>query len=511
MFFVIFSQNNLLKFRVSFSIFCVYFLLVQLSVSAKTENIILEKIESAVENTPGLGSAIQKFGQKETEFYTASDTDVIHIFDFSGKELKKIKAGFYSISPDGKLILSRKSENSFYLFSILGNKISQIEGDGPNFSPNGKCFTTLMGDNINLYDSLGQRLTQVQGRLNSFGIDGQWLAIEQQEKYQTTLIDCASGRKSVKISGLRAKFSSDSQYLVSTLRNLDNSQINFVHNLLGQKISKFSGDFIDFSLDSKRLVASLSLGELSLFDLTGKQLAKFQGIPVMRSALVEKMSLFSPDGKRAITNGLDFETSYLYDSTSGKEIVQLEGIFVGTSPDGQRIITSNIISVLETGTTNLYDSLGQKISTLNGAFAGVSPNSHNLVTYSYKLKEITELPISVTFHIFDISGQELATVPGVYDPLHQEGEKSPTFSSDGKRMVTFTNKGQVFLFDLSGKEIAKFDGIFEGFSKDGKQLLIRSEDTFQLFDAFGKKIFQTEGVYSQFSPDAQRLLIVSRQ
>jgi WD40 repeat protein len=333
-----FSRSQLSSFCNIFKISYIYFLLIQVNANAEPIDVILEKIE----RTPGLGSAIQKIVQKKTEFYTALDTDIIHVFDLSGKEFTKIKSGFYSISPDGKLILSRNSENSFHLFSILGDKISRIQGNSPDFSPNGKCFTTLAGDNINLYSSLGQKLTQVQGRLNSFGLDGQWLAIDQQEKYQTTLIDCASGRKSVKISGLRAKFSLDSQYLVSTLRNLDSSQINFVHNLLGQKISKFPGEFIDFSLDSKRLAVSPSLGELSLLDLSGKQLAQFQGIPVMPSALIKKMSLFSPDGKRAITNGLDFETSYLYDSTSGKEIAQLEGIFVGTSSDGQRIITSNI-------------------------------------------------------------------------------------------------------------------------------------------------------------------------
>jgi WD40 repeat protein len=432
-----FSRSQLSSFCNIFKISCVYFLLIQVNANAEPIDVILEKIE----RTPGLGSAIQKNVRKKTEFYTSLDTDVIHVFDLSGKEFAKIKSGFYSISPDGKLILSRSSKNSFHLFDKLGNKISLIQGDYPDFSPNGKCFITLAGDNVNLYNSLGQKLTQVQGRLNSFSIDGQWLTIDQQEKYQTTLIDCASGKKTVKISGLRAKFNPDNQYLVSTLRNLDNSQINFIYNLIGQKISEFSGEFIDFSLDGKRLVASPSLGEFSLLDLSGKQLAQFQGIPVMRSALIEKMSLFSPDGKRAITNGLDFRTSYLYDAASGKEIAQLEGIFVGTSPDGQRIVTSNIISALETGTTNLYNSLGQKVSTLNGAFAGFSPNSHNLVTCSYKLKEITELPISVTFHIFDVSGKELATVPGVYDPLHRDGEKSPTFSPDGERMVTFTNKG----------------------------------------------------------------------
>jgi hypothetical protein len=121
------------------SIIGIWFL-INSGVNAGTADTPLKKIE----NTPGLEPAIQKLIHKETEWYEALDTDVIHIFDLSGKELTKIKAGFYSISPDGKLILSReRKENSFQLFNILGNKLNRIQGEAPDFSPNGKCFTTL--------------------------------------------------------------------------------------------------------------------------------------------------------------------------------------------------------------------------------------------------------------------------------------------------------------------------------------------------------------------------------
>jgi WD40 repeat protein len=488
------------------SIIGIWFL-INSGVNAGTADTPLKKIE----NTPGLEPAIQKLIHKETEWYEALDTDVIHIFDLSGKELTKIKAGFYSISPDGKLILSReRKENSFQLFNILGNKLNRIQGEAPDFSPNGKCFTTLFKEKIYLYNSSGRNLARIQGSLGTFSPDGQWLTAYQEKQSQTMLTSCLTGRKAATIAGLLPKFSSDGKYIVSTVRNPDRSASSFLYGSSGQKIAEFSGEFIDFNLDKTRLATFVSLGNLALLDISGKQLAQLQGIPSLPGGFTEKLTLFSPDGKRLITKGLDFETSYLYDALSGKEIAQLEGIFAGISPDGGRIATGTFVSMLATGTTQLYNASGQKISTLQGAFAGFSPNGQNLATYSYVLKEISELPISVTFHIFNLSGKELATVPGVYDPLHKDGEKSPTFSADSERIVTFTNTGQVFLFDLSGQAIAKFNGIFEGFSKDGKCLLIRSGDTYQLFNSFGKKIFQTKGVHSQFSPDAQRLLIVSR-
>jgi hypothetical protein len=97
-----------------------------LEVSADTTNKTLKKIEQKLKtigDTPGLESAIQKFVQKKTEWYEALDTDVIHIFDLSGKELTQIKAAFYSVSPDGNLIISKTSkQNSFQLFSTTGKK-----------------------------------------------------------------------------------------------------------------------------------------------------------------------------------------------------------------------------------------------------------------------------------------------------------------------------------------------------------------------------------------------------
>jgi WD40 repeat protein len=485
-----------------------------LEVSADTTNKTLKKIEQklkTISDTPGLEHAIQKFVQKKTEWYEALDTDVIHMFDLSGKELTQIKAAFYSVSPDGNLIISKTSkQNSFQLFSTTGKKIAQIQGDSPDFSPNSKCFTALSGENVDLYNSSGQKLAQIQGSLGTFSPDGQWLTTYQEKQSQTTITNCITGQKSATIAGLQPKFSSDGKYVVSMVKNADRGQTSFLYTFLGQKVAEFPGEFVDFSLDGKRLATFRSLGNLALLDSSGKMLAQLQGIPSLPGGFTEKLTLFSPDGKRVITKGLDFGTSYLYDANSGKEIAQLEGVFSGTSSDGTRIATATLASTLATGTTQLYDQSGQKISILKGSFAGFSPNSRNLATYTYALKEISEVPIPVTFHVFDVLGKELATVPGVYDPLRKDGEKSPTFSSDGQRIVTFTNTGQVFLFDLSGKAIAKFTGIFEGFSKDGKRLLIRSGDTFQLFDTFGNKIFQTEGVYSQFSPDAQRLLIVSR-
>jgi WD40 repeat protein len=470
-----------------------------------------DKVPRKTEDVPGLKPAIQNLIQKETEWYEALDTDIIHIFNLSGKELSAIKSGFYSMSPDGKIILSRQAkENSFQAFNILGQKLNQIQGDAPDFSPNGQCFTTLYKENLYLYNSSGQKLKQIQGSLGNFSPDGQWLTAYQEKQSQTTLTNCTTGQKSIEIPGLLPKFSPDGKYIVSTVKEPNQGQTSILYNVLGQKIAKFPGEFIDFSLDRTRLVILLSSGHLALFDFSGKKLAQLQGLPSLPGGFTGKPTLFSPDGKRVITKGLDFKTSYLYDVISGKEIARLEGIFAGVSPDGNRIATGNFGSVLATGKTQLYDSTGHKILTLEGTFAGFSPSSRHLVTYSYQLSEISKIPISVTFHIFDLSGQELAIVPGVYDPLHKDGEKSPTFSPDGEKIVTFTNTGQVFLFDLSGKEIARFTGIFEGFSKDGKRLLIRSGDTYQLFDSLGKRIFQVEGVYSQFSPDAQRLLIVSR-
>jgi WD40 repeat protein len=487
---------------------------ITLEVNAETADKILKTIEKklkTVGDTPGLESAIQKLGEKKTEWYEALDTDVIHVFDLSGKELTEIKAGFYSLSPDGNLILSTKQkEESFRLFNIKGQQLAQIQGGSPDFSPNGKCFTTLVGEHIYLYNTSGQKLTQIQGSLGIFSPDGQWLTTSQEKPSQTTLTNCITGKKSVAIAGLLPKFSPDGKYIVSTVKNADTGRTSFLYTSLGQKIAKFTGEFVDFSPDSKRIGTFGGLDNLALLDLSGKKLAQLQGIPSIPGGFTENFTLFSPDGKRVITKGLDFETSYLYDAASGKELSQLEGLFTGISPDGSRITTGNFLSVLVTGTTQLYNSLGQKISTLKGAFAGFSPSSRNLATYSYELKEISELPISVTFHIFDALGKELGTVPGVYDPLHKDGEKSPTFSPDGERIVTFTNTGQVLLFDLSGKAIAKFTGIFEGFSKDGKHVLIRSGDTFQLFNMLGKQIFSIEGVYGQFSPDPEKLLIVSR-
>ncbi|MEQ9238828.1 WD40 domain-containing protein [Coleofasciculus sp. E2-BRE-01] len=240
-------------------------------------------------------------------------------------------------------------------------------------------------------------------------------------------------------------------------------------NLSGKQLAKFKGHQgmvkrLTFSPNGQYLATASEDGTAKVWDLSGNLIADFIG----HSNEVRSVC-FSPDSQYLATASAD-STARLWD-LSGKKITEFIGHnewvnSVDFSPNGQYLVTASGDS-----TANLWDLSGKQIAECNGHQGVVT-----CVSFSPQGDSFATASTDQTARLWDLSGKQIATFN-----RHQGGVTCVRFSPQGEFLATASADQTARLWDLSGKQIAAFNGHANwvksiSFSPQGNQLITASSD-----------------------------------
>ena len=214
---------------------------------------------------------------------------------------------------------------------------------------------------------------------------------------------------------------------------------------------------------------------------------------------------------------------------NGKEAVR----FVAFSPDGKKIVTTNIeyiAKIWDADTGKELQKLDAEVGNNEGAYEGQYSSKLTSSAFSPDGKKIVTSSWDTIARIWDVeTGKELQTLKG-----HSAQVRSVNFSPDGKNIVTAAHDGTARIWDAeSGKELQKLvhsraigDTVVPwirasaAFSPDGGKIVthIRNPDNIiRIWDSdTGKKLHDLRGLQNQtgnvvsafFSPDSKRVISV---
>jgi WD40 repeat protein len=206
------------------------------------------------------------------------------------------------------------------------------------------------------------------------------------------------------------------------------------------------------------------MGYLGLWDLSGREIAKFKGYP----GIFDNNLSLSPNCEYIATVSTD-GTARLWD-LSGNQIAQFIGHqdsirSVRFSPDGQYIATAS-----SDCTARLWDLAGNQLVEFSG-----HKHSVTSISFSPKGNYIATASMDGTARLWDLSGNQLTEFQG-----HQDRVWSVSFSPDGHYIATTSSDCTARLWDLAGNLITEFKGHQDGvtaisFSPDGKYIATVSD------------------------------------
>ena len=374
-----------------------------------------------------------------------------------------------AFTPDGKRIALASSDDSIKLWRAdTGEELHTFRGHtsmvrSVAFSPDGKRLASASWDQtVKLWDVAYDQepLTLVDPtRTNegvswstgdvrgiSFSPDGQRLACGYKNG-SVRLWDTATGRELLTLRGHTrdvwgVAFSPDGQRLASA--SMDQT-VMLWNAATGQELFTFKGladgaTGVAFSPDGQRLAATSLYQTVKVWDVPSAT-ELFSLADHTRATWLGTWSpdqtrglAFSPDGKRLASASRRSASVRLWDTSSGRELLTIEGprfIFfvtsVAFSPDGQRLAAA-----YDDSTARIWDAAsGRELLSLKGTGSAVvfSPDGQRLATAND----------DATVKLWDAAtGQDLLTLkPNTYAIL------GVTFSPDGKRLASIGADGTV--------------------------------------------------------------------
>ena len=224
-------------------------------------------------------------------------------------------------------------------------------------------------------------------------------------------------------------------------------------------------------------------------------------------------AVFSPDGKRVVTSGLDY-TAKIWEVGSGRLLANLRGhsdtLFgANYSPDGKKIVTT-----CQDGTAKIWDA----VSTIPLAELKAHTGAVTVGEFSPDGKKLLTASDDATAKVWDVAtGKLLAELKG-----HTKSIWWAWFSKDGKKIVTSSDDGSAKVWDVeSGKILADLKGhnseiLSIEISPDGKKVITGSADsTAKIWDAGSGSLLKNITDHnapvrmSHFSPDGKQFVIAS--
>ena len=268
-------------------------------------------------------------------------------------------------SPGGDRLATYSADGFSYLYDMTGDLAGsspvRFPGQYPKFSADGQWLLTSQGDRSYLYAIAAEKMVELAGHSPSFSPNRQQVVATAPDNHSSYLYDL-TGRQWGSLQGGYPSFSAQGSYIITHQSTPEGKTVSYLHNQSGDLLASFPGTFRALSPDHRFLL--VTEGQRSvLYTLAGDKLRDYEG----------DRGIFSPDGLLVMTIAAG-DRSNLY-TLSGDKIAQLDGQNPTFSPGGQYIVTFS-----KAGQSYLYDRSGQPIRQFAGQFPRFSPSGTQLTT-----------------------------------------------------------------------------------------------------------------------------------
>jgi WD40 repeat protein len=277
-------------------------------------------------------------------------------------------------------------------------------------------------------------------------------------------------------------FSRNGLYLATT----EGDGVARLWNLSGQQLAEFQGhqdiNNVTFSPDGLQLATTEGNGVARFWNLSGRQLAEFK----TKLGKISKVS-FSPDGQ------------YLATVTTVTEPVNTNRNSVASTVTQTKILYT-LVQIW-----NLSGQLVAQLKSYRGNILNVKFNSDG--------KHLATVAEDGTASIWNLSGEQLAVLNG------QGKINDVSFSLDGQRLATVGEDGTVWLWSLSGKQLAQWAAAeskndYVSLTSEGQRIATAGEyGTIRIWDLSGQLLTEFRSPQEQItevniSPNGQRIATI---
>jgi WD40 repeat protein len=317
-------------------------------------------------------------------------------------------------SPDGKMLMISGENESIQLWTLSGQKVTELKGYRAIFSPNGKLLAAARANGeIQIWNLDEQKLMKFQAHQSQvynlkFSPDGKTLATNS-EGDATTIWDMSVTPPKKKVTlgepgWNELDFTPDGSKLL-----IENRSRISLWNLDGQLFSQmtdnspkdsgykdlqniFSPLNAVFSPDGQKIAGNANDGTLRLWNLSGQEILKF-------SEHISAGIMFSPNGKVLASSTLKLDERVTLWNLSGEKINKIDSkkeIVGGRafSPDSQMIATngSDTLSQSSPSSFQVWDLSGRLVSQFdsNASFSTISPDWKNVASIFKKPGETNQ-------------------------------------------------------------------------------------------------------------------------